>query len=484
MLESSLQNRQKETFEEVLQCLKQNRYCNMVRPTGFGKTFLLVKTASAAKGFFDVDGIVYVYPRDVIKEAVIRDYQVGHTDILFVSYNTLWNMCKGISTFKGSEIDINKKYLFMFDESHFLGAAKWQQAYRTLEREFPTSYFLGATATPVRTNGVDVTKVFFYGNSISTYTLNEAIKDGMYKKPLYSVGMYNSDKECKAILKEQEGSEWYDLEEKKNYLNNLKIKLKRLQNICNCEHIIKTEIAKVYDEKPTYLKFICFFSRYELLYSQYGEVCKWFKNAYPYMTVNSIIIGNDCAENKDMSRLFKLVKKENTVDLIMCVDKLSYGYHINDLTGIHMFRSTDSEVILNQQIGRALSITSNKKAIIFDWVGNVERVKISEYKMSAIRATGIGNGRGEGLFDSESVEFSNYYKEFEDVMLVFNAKRAQRKSAVFFMLLKGVMPPWVACKELYLSPDELVKLLKDEGAYDTFVKESESKFKDWRGKCT
>lgn len=484
MLKSKLSEIQEQTFKEVLSALKTNGYCNMVRPTGFGKTYTLAKIASVAKGFLGVWRVVYVYPRDVIRELVIRDYHLDTQDMLFVSYNSLWNMCKGVLSFKGSPIELGKKYLFLFDESHFLGAAKWQQSYRTLEREFPDSYYLGATATPVRTSGVDVTEEFFRGRGVSTYSLNDAIKDGVFQQPLYSVGSINTVESCSKLYKTEENSEWVDKQEKKRYLKRLKERIADIQSICNCENIIKTEISKVYGEKPDYLKFICFFSRYDLLYAQYKDVKSWFKLAYPYMSVNSIIIGNDCAENRDMSRLFKLERHSNCVDLVMCVDKLSYGYHISDLSGVLMLRSTDSEVILGQQIGRALSITSKKRAIIFDWVGNVERLNVSEYNGSAIEATGLQGKRNKtALFSKDSVEFTNYYKDFEDILLAFNSKRAQRKSAVLFVLLNGVMPPWVACSELYVSPEELVRLLKEEGLYDKFREKSESKYVGWESKC-
>lgn len=124
MLKSKLSEIQEQTFKEVLSALKTNGYCNMVRPTGFSKTYTLAKIASVAKGFLGVWRVVYVYPRDVIRELVIRDYHLDTQDMLFVSYNSLWNMCKGVLSFKGSPIELGKKYLFLFDESHFFRSSK------------------------------------------------------------------------------------------------------------------------------------------------------------------------------------------------------------------------------------------------------------------------------------------------------------------------------------------------------------------------
>ena len=52
---------------------------------------------------------------------------------------------------------------------------------------------------------------------------------------------------------------------------------------------------------------------------------------------------------------------------------LTFGYHVADLTGILMFRSTISNIIYTQQVGRCLSVVQDNTTIIFDFVENLHK---------------------------------------------------------------------------------------------------------------
>lgn len=60
-----------QTRDDAIHKLKLFRYCNIVRPTGFGKTYILSELASS--GFWDP--VVYIYPRDIIKNDVQFSYE-------------------------------------------------------------------------------------------------------------------------------------------------------------------------------------------------------------------------------------------------------------------------------------------------------------------------------------------------------------------------------------------------------------------------
>jgi len=50
---------------------------------------------------------------------------------------------------------------------------------------------------------------------------------------------------------------------------------------------------------------------------------------------------------------------------------INMGYHVDDLTGIIMYRLTKSSIIYIQQLGRALSAGNNNKSVVFDVVDNL-----------------------------------------------------------------------------------------------------------------
>ena len=76
-----------QTKDDAIHKLKLFRYCNIVRPTGFGKTYILSEIAST--GFWDT--VVYIYPRDIIKNDVQLNYEekLRGRGVQFVSYQEM-----------------------------------------------------------------------------------------------------------------------------------------------------------------------------------------------------------------------------------------------------------------------------------------------------------------------------------------------------------------------------------------------------------
>jgi hypothetical protein len=72
---------------------------------------------------------------------------------------------------------------------------------------------------------------------------------------------------------------------------------------------------------------------------------------------------------------------------------LNEGVHIDDVSGVVLFRPTVSPIIYKQQIGRALSASKSKEPVIFDIVNNIENL----YSIGAI--------------EEEMQAAVNYYRE-------------------------------------------------------------------------
>lgn len=54
-----------------------------------------------------------------------------------------------------------------------------------------------------------------------------------------------------------------------------------------------------------------------------------------------------------------------------CIDALNEGIHLEDISGVILLRPTVSPIVFKQQIGRALSASKKKDAVIFDIVLNI-----------------------------------------------------------------------------------------------------------------
>lgn len=76
------------------------------------------------------------------------------------------------------------------------------------------------------------------------------------------------------------------------------------------------------------------------------------------------------------------IKADNSdhLKLLFCIDMLNEGIHVEDISGVILLRPTVSPIVYKQQIGRALSASKKKDAVIFDIVLNIENL----YSIGAI----------------------------------------------------------------------------------------------------
>lgn len=77
---------------------------------------------------------------------------------------------------------------------------------------------------------------------------------------------------------------------------------------------------------------------------------------------------------------FKADEDTTHLRLLFCIDALNEGIHVDDISGVVLFRPTVSPIIYKQQIGRALAANRKSAPVIFDVVNNFENL----YSISAI----------------------------------------------------------------------------------------------------
>ena len=108
------------TYKEVLRALRDSEKgkCMVIRPTGFGKSYMLAKITSENQLIQNGGNALYVYPYETIKEDVISKYgRDGTSDVRlvntkFMTYKTFVNYGKNVQG-KGRTTSTNKlrKYL-------------------------------------------------------------------------------------------------------------------------------------------------------------------------------------------------------------------------------------------------------------------------------------------------------------------------------------------------------------------------------------
>lgn len=361
---------QRKTEKETLELLDTYGKCAIVRPTGFGKTYILSHILRKFKN------ILYLYPSDIIRKTVIENCQNNKEldHIIFMTYQSLvrFSDCD-FENLKHENID-----LVIADECHKLGARKTQIAMTKLMKTLPKSVkLLGATATPERMDGVDEISMFFDNHITSKYTLHDAFQDGILQKPYYCFCSYSTaDNDYIRNTVEAEIRKSDSTAEKIKLTNLLESRMIEIANLTNMPNVIKTT-CDAYSKSNDYMKFIIFCSSFERLHKNKASITDWFRTAYPDHSINKLIVTSETPEYADnLNHINTTPTGGKHIDLIFTCNMLTLGYHVNNITGIFMYRSTESSIVYIQQLGRILNVGDNQSRIVFDVVDNIHRESI------------------------------------------------------------------------------------------------------------
>ena len=364
----SIDERQR-TYEHLKKNLSVYGKSALVRGTGFGKSFMLVRLCG------EYQKVLFLYPGKKLKTEMMKNYcTLNNMDLSNVDYKsdsigniTFMSYMKLIrlSNFK---FDYD---LIIADECHRIGATRTKTALTNLLNNNKKAHFVAASATPNRMDAFDVIDRFCDNVNVYEYTLHDAFKDGLLQKPYYVFCTHDMKDKVSSDVKKEIQKQPHELTDAE--IKTLDKKIIEIANLYNIENIIRSGVNEV---RPgdNYFKFICFFNDFNHIEDKSKEVKKWFRKAFPNFAINVLTITSQSKETFDnANKLNSLKVKANTIDLIFAIDMLNMGYHLKDLTGILMYRCTYSDIVYIQQLGRALSSGSSKPCIVFDIVDNIDR---------------------------------------------------------------------------------------------------------------
>lgn len=370
--------RRRETLEDLNEKLAEHGKCALVRCTGFGKTWMLTNLLR------DYKHVLYLYPAEVIKNTVInrhnqielgkefkKENNYDEESVKNTTFMTYMGLVRsGVEDFESVKYD-----LVIFDECHRLGAEKTKEAVDLLFKQFPDAKFVGATATPDRGDAFDVIEKFFDNICVKQYTLHDAMKDGIEKKPYYIFCRTDIEADIRNGMIES----GLNVKDDK-VLKIIQSRVVEGSKLYNMDNIIKDTLNH-FRPDDTYFKFIVFHPTIAAIKKNAWNVKEWVQTALgKQFTIRELTVSSaSSAETKNVNALNTLTDDgKKRVDLIHCVNMLNMGYHIDDITGIIMYRGTSSSIIFNQQLGRALSTGSARPCIVFDVVDNLHRKAVFE----------------------------------------------------------------------------------------------------------
>ncbi|MCC6094411.1 MAG: DEAD/DEAH box helicase [Eubacterium sp.] len=263
-----------------------------------------------------------------------------HADYIFATVQTLVKD-EILHSFKPDEFDS-----IIIDEVHRAGAPSYQK----IVDYFKPDLLLGMTATPERTDGFDIYKMFDH-NIAAEIRLQQAMEDDLLC-PFHYFGITDLEVDGRIANDNQTGGE-LSLQDFRFLTSEERVK-----------YILRE--AKYFGHSGTRLKGLIFCSRKEV-----GRELSRKMNEQGLQTL--FLGGGDSQETREnaVKRLTsdKLPRSEQ-LDYILTVDIFNEGVDIPDINQVILLRPTQSPIIFVQQLGRGLRKAEGKEyVVILDFIG-------------------------------------------------------------------------------------------------------------------
>lgn len=316
----------------------------LISATGTGKTYL---SAFDAKQY-GAKKLLFVVHRRTIAEKSMQSYKALFGDQVKMGLysgtekelDADFIFCTVQTLAKTDHLQkFNKKHFdyIVIDETHRAAA----ESYNQILSHFEPRFLLGMTATPERTDGGDVFKLFDY-NIAYEIRLQEALKEEILC-PFHYFGVTDIEVDGQ-LLKEKADFNLLSSEQRIN-------------------HIINT--IQKYGSDSGIVRGLVFCSR--------KEECHFLAEEFNKRHLRSIAL---TGENKEEDRAKAIHLLESTripekIDYIFTVDIFNEGIDIPKVNQVVMLRPTQSAIIFVQQLGRGLRKTEGKDFLtVIDFIGN------------------------------------------------------------------------------------------------------------------
>lgn len=347
----------KEAYSKIQQAISNgDKKLAVSHATGTGKSYLIAKLC---EDYNEDKKLVLVPLRHIQNEikTLLEENDIKNVDVKL--YQSLIKM---------SDDDIsNMNYkIVVLDEYHHDTAKVWGYKVKTLIDSHPETIFFGTSATPVRTDGVNVIDELFDGNCVSNLSLPKAIAKGILPCPKYVAAYYTLDERLNELRRKIEKST-NSKEEKDEFYNVINTMRSQVEKSYGMPIILNNNIK----EKEG--RYIVFCKNKTHLEEIKDTVIDWFKTA-GFKNINSYVVHSSY---KDKDKEYKEFCNDTShnLKLLFCINMLNEGSHKINVSGALLLRTTNSYITLLQQMGRTLESGKTNNPIIIDVVNNFIYVK-------------------------------------------------------------------------------------------------------------
>ena len=398
----SLYEHNQVAYNEVNTFLDTYGKAAVIHPTGTGKSFIAFKLAEDHPDAL----FVWVSPSENIYHTQLENIEKASgfipKNITFLTYAKLMLLTE-------MEIEDLKPSYIILDEFHRAGAAEWGHGVQQLLAIHPSALVLGLTATNIRylDHQRDMAEELFDNCIADQMSLSEAIVRGILPAPKYIVSYYSFELDIKNYKNRMKRASAPVRQKAEECLEHLRRVLEKSEGL-------DTIFAKHMPDPHG--KYIVFCANYQHMLEMQEKAAGWFGKVDPEAHIYSV--WSDSASFRADYDAFKADETEH-LKLLFCIDMFNEGIHVEDISGVIMFRPTVSPIIYKQQIGRALSAMKDGQPVIFDIVNNFENL----YSVSALQeeiqemVTFYRNEKREISLDAESFQIID---EVKDCRALFN----------------------------------------------------------------
>lgn len=379
-------------YDKTVVDLEGNKSTTINHATGTGKSFIALKLVYnfinnkilTNKNIDETKPrkVLYIAPTyQIIDQLKSSAYKIGLTPDDIPIDTMIYKTLLGLDM-----KELYEKYdLIIMDEYHRTGARQTYQKIKELKRLLDNNNdgkrFLGLTATPKRylDRERNMTDEIFDGREASSISLAEAMLEGLLPVPLY----INSKLACiDKYYKVHNKVSRFAPGEKKDLLEK---ELKKIKKEINYGDDGYRELIKQYIKDPN-AKIIIFSNTIEKAEEYYDQVDEWFEHVGPikkYKVHSGQKYDRNKNEKKALNKdddlkynkynLERFNNDKKGISVMVCVDVLNEGVHVEGVDTLIFLRKTTSPIIYFQQTGRGLAFsTRNKQIKIFDMVNNFD----------------------------------------------------------------------------------------------------------------
>ncbi len=388
-----------EAFKEINEMIESGiKKIAVPRATGSGKTYLMGALAEK----YNNDLKLVLEPSNPLLGEIkdkFEEFGINNTD--FITYQKLIRM---------SDEDIAQmKYKLIFlDESHHGVAPVWGQKIDCLMSTHTESIILGTSATIIRNDGVNIVQTLFEGNAIEELPLSTAIARKVLPCPHYIAAIYRLDDELEKLKKKVENST-NTKKEKKEFLK----KMQEMKMHFEKSYGIPLILNKYIKEKDG--RYLVFCKDKKHLDTMRNIVVDWFKVA-GIKNVHDYAVYSDYPDKEKDYKAF-CEDKSDSIKLLFSINMLNEGVHIKDISGVIMLRTTLSNIIYLQQLGRLVEAENmGKYLLVFDFVNNFSSANEGIGLLKEIKDAIAREKESDPNFDDSGLEDIDTFFVLEQVM--------------------------------------------------------------------